>query len=153
MLKHVIKLLLILSLIFVVSCKGGSKKGSSNMVNNPSTADSPESKKGLPIIVFDKNFHDFGKLVNGEEVTYSFKFTNKGEGFLLISAANSSCGCTVTKFPTKPIAPGNSGTIDVSFDSEGRVGLNNKSVTIISNTQPNTTVLKIQATVVNPEDL
>jgi len=124
-----------------------------DVIMNPNTASGESDPDALPVIEFATDFHDFGKLMSGEKVTYSFKFTNKGKGLLLISKVSTSCGCTVSEFPKEPIKPGEGGTIDVSFDSEGRIGLQNKTITVFSNTQPPTNLLRIQASVVDVKDM
>jgi hypothetical protein len=65
---------------------------------------------------------------------------------------NSSCGCTVGKYPKTPIAPGKSDYVEASFDSSGRKGMQNKTITVLSNTQPNLTTLRIKAEIVRPEN-
>ena len=144
----------IISGIFV-SC--GSQNKSSDLpagvVTNPNSAEGVNDKNGLPVISFEKDFHDFGKLISGEQVTYSFKFKNTGKTLLIISNVSTSCGCTVSAFPKQPIKPGEGATIDVSFDSEGRHGLQSKTITVFTNTQPPTTTLRIQSKVVEPEDI
>lgn len=139
----------------MLSCNNSNKNDElpADVVNNPSSADNPDNKQSLPVITFEKDFHDFGKLISGEKVTYSFQFKNSGKSMLLISDVSSSCGCTVPNFPKQPIKPGESGTIDVSFDSEGRHGLQSKSITVFSNCQPPVTTLRIQSTVVEPENM
>lgn len=124
-----------------------------DVIMNPNTASGKVDPSALPVIEFETDFHDFGKLMAGEKVTYSFKFTNKGKGLLLISKVNTSCGCTVSEYPKEPVKPGERATIDVSFDSEGRIGLQNKTITVFSNTQPPTNLLRIQASVVDVKDL
>ncbi len=142
-------------MLILLSCNSSNKSGElpADVVNNPSSADNPDNKQNLPVITFEKDFHDFGKLISGEKVTYSFQFKNSGKSMLLISDVSSSCGCTVPNFPKQPIKPGESGTIDVSFDSEGRHGLQSKSITVFSNCQPPVTTLRIQSTVVEPENM
>lgn len=146
-------------LLFVVMFAGSScnrhSKGNlpADVIMNPNSASGVNDPDKLPVIEFDNDFHDFGKLMAGEKVTYSFKFTNKGKGLLLISKVSTSCGCTVSEYPREPIKPGEGGTIDVSFDSEGRIGLQNKSITVFSNTQPPTNLLRIQASVVDVKDM
>ena len=139
----------------LVSCssKSNSTDLPAGVVTNPNTAEGMPDKNALPVISFEKDFHDFGKLISGEQVTYSFKFTNTGKSLLVISSVSTSCGCTVSTFPRQPIKPGEGATIDVSFDSNGRHGLQSKSVTVFTNTQPPTTVLRIKASVVEPEDI
>ena len=101
-------------------------------------------------MIFEKEVHDFGEIVEGEKVSYSFKFTNTGKSDLIVSNASASCGCTVPHYPTDPIAPGEEGTIDVVFDSKNRPGKVDKKVTIIANTVPNTKVIKITGRVKSP---
>jgi hypothetical protein len=137
-----------------MSCgRHGKGELPADVIMNPNTASGKIDPNALPEIEFVTDFHDFGKLMSGEKVTYSFKFTNKGKGLLLISKVSTSCGCTVSEYPKDPIKPGEGGTIDVSFDSEGRMGLQNKTITVFSNTQPPTNLLRIQASVVDVKDL
>ncbi|MCB2222177.1 MAG: DUF1573 domain-containing protein [Bacteroidetes bacterium] len=131
------------------ACSGEQGKIPADVVKNPISA-SGDQQNDLPVIAFDKTEHDFGKLIQGEKVTYNFKFKNSGQSDLLISQVHSSCGCTVPDFPREPIKPGDTGLIKVTFDSAGRSGIQNKSVTIVSNCQPNKTVVRIKAKVINP---
>ena len=99
---------------------------------------------------FDKEKHDFGKGIQGEVVTFAFKFENIGQSDLLIATVSSSCGCTVTKYSKDPIAPGEMGSIQVTFNSSGRKGYQSKSVSIMANTQPSRTILKVEARIKEP---
>ncbi len=119
----------------------------SELIANPVTADSPVDTKNAPIIVFEKTEYDFGKVKEGEKVEHNFKFTNTGKSPLLIASATGSCGCTVPEFDKSPIAPGKSSEIKVNFNSEGRPGGIEKTVTLIANTIPGKTVIKITGTV------
>jgi hypothetical protein len=105
----------------------------------------------LPVISFDTDEHDFGRIIQGEVVTYAFKFQNTGKSDLLIASVGTSCGCTVSKYSREPVRPGEQGTVQVTFDSEGRKGVQNKTITVLSNAQPNRYLLYIKAKVVNPE--
>ncbi len=125
------------------------KKADASMISNPVTAsDTAINSKDAPSFTFEDNIHDFGKLVDGEIVTYKFKFKNTGNSPLLISNASASCGCTVPSYPKQPIAPGEEGAIDVQFNSSGKVGTFGKDVTIVANTIPNQTILAIKGVVV-----
>lgn len=123
---------------------------SSKLVMNDKTAGNSDSKTGSPEFSFEKELHDFGQLVDGERVSYSFKFTNSGDAPLIISSAKGSCGCTVPNWPKDPIAPGETGTIDVTFNSSGRSGKQNKAVTLMANTNPSRKVINITSQV-NPK--
>ena len=147
--------ILILTIIAVItlSCNNNNDHDGSlpsDIVNNPKSA-GEEDRKGVPSISFENNVHDFGRVIEGEKITYAFKFTNPGDGNLVITNVSSSCGCTVPEFTKDPVKPGEKGNIKVTFDSKNRRGFQNKTVTVVSNTQPNTTVLRIKAQVIEPE--
>ena len=102
----------------------------------------------LPEIVFEEEFHDFGEINEGLVAEHVFSFKNEGEGPLIISNAQGSCGCTVPVWPRQPIAPGATGEIKVSFNSTGRAGKQDKRVTLTTNAVPQTKVLNITSTVI-----
>ena len=142
--------ILVLALCFLTACNGNSGDGklSTDLVTSPKTAGKSDEKQA--IITFDKKEHDFGTLLQGEVVTYSFHFKNTGNAPLLISSVNSSCGCTVGSYPHEPIAPGKEGNIKVSYDSKSHFGMQNRTLTVMSNTMPAKTVLRIKAKVQTP---
>jgi uncharacterized protein YxeA len=141
----------IFTIFAIVSCQDMAKKVeddklSTDLVKSKKTSvKNIESAIGVPEFSFVEEEHDFGLLVDGEKVSYSFVFTNTGDAPLIISNAKGSCGCTVPNWPKDPIAPGKTGTIDVSFNSSGRKGIQNKAVTLTANTNPNRKVIKIKA--------
>ena len=85
-----------------------------------------------PQISVDKEVHDYGTIDQGANGTCEFKVTNTGDQPLIISNCKGSCGCTVPKCDTAPVAPGATTIVTVKYDSN-RVGPINKSVTISSN--------------------
>ncbi|MES2653646.1 MAG: DUF1573 domain-containing protein [Bacteroidota bacterium] len=94
------------------------------------------SAKDAPVIKFEEEIYDFGVITEGESVKYEFKFKNTGKTPLIISNATATCGCTVPEYPTKPIKPGKEGSIKVIFNSQGKVGIQDKVVSIVSNANP-----------------
>jgi Protein of unknown function (DUF1573) len=94
-----------------------------------------EIKDPTTVQIIDTTY-DFGKVTDGEIVTYNYRFVNTGKKPLIISSANASCGCTVPEKPEKPIEPGDTGIIKVKFDSNKRVGMAHKTVTVSSNAEP-----------------
>ncbi len=105
----------------------------------------------MPIISFDSMAYNMGMIPQGTLVEKKFRFTNTGGGDLLISDVRGSCGCTVGKdWPKKPLKPGESGEVTVTFNSEGRNGKQEKTVSVIANTAPPTTVLALTGEVVAP---
>ncbi|MCP4160773.1 MAG: DUF1573 domain-containing protein [Deltaproteobacteria bacterium] len=147
----------IISLIILSSCSGSKSsltedEISSDVVYNPNTADGQADTNLLPRIEFENDLHDFGRIIQGEIVSYSFKFKNTGKSDLVIATVSASCGCTVPKYPKTPLKPGEQGSIVVSFNSQGRKGFQHKKLAVISNTQPNHKIIEIKAMVYIPEE-
>ncbi len=101
----------------------------------------------FPKVKLDKEVHDFGTITEGDMVETEFVVTNAGEVDLIISDAKGSCGCTVPQPPKDPIKPGASAPIQVSFDSNGKPGAQEKTVTLMTNTENGHETFRIKATV------
>ena len=113
---------------------------------NPNNKSSIQKESSYAEITFDKVFHDFGMVNEGEIVKTIFKFTNTSENDLYIVDALGSCGCTVPKYPKNvPIKPGQTGEIEVNFDTNGRPDLQQKMVKVSANTVNGGQLLRIQA--------
>lgn len=90
--------------------------------------------QGTAEIKFDKTTYSFGSFKETEKVSCKFKFTNTGNGPLVIHQAIATCGCTVPKYPKEPIKPGESGEITVTYNGAGKFqGYFRKSITIRTN--------------------
>lgn len=108
----------------------------------------PKKPAGPPTsIAFEQMAHDFGTIKQNSENKHIFKFTNTGTNPLIIQDAKGSCGCTVPKYPKNPVAPGESGEIEVVYKPGTQQGNQTKTVTLTANTTPEQTVLKINAMV------
>ena len=105
------------------------------------------SDTGKARIVFREYEHSFGKVAEGEKVSYVFKFDNIGTADLVISSALTTCGCTVPEYDKKPIPPGGNGNMEVVFDTSGKVGMQTKTITVKSNAEKPVVLLKITAEV------
>lgn len=104
----------------------------------------------LPKITFaEKGIYDFGALTEGDTVEHVFAFTNTGEFPLIINNITASCGCTTPDWPHEPVLPGAKSSVRVRFNSRGKSGEQNKTITIFANTEPATTDLQFKA-MVNP---
>ena len=113
---------------------------------NPNNKSSIQKESNYAEITFDRVFHDFGMVSEGEIVKTIFKFTNTSENDLYIVDAMGSCGCTVPKYPKNvPIKPGGTGEIEVNFDTNGRPDLQQKMVKVSANTSTGGQLLRIQA--------
>ncbi|MEI6576102.1 MAG: DUF1573 domain-containing protein [Bacteroidota bacterium] len=146
--KSYLKACLIFIVLTAVSCSGRGKGDiPASVIDNPATASGKASGGDLPVIEFKTDLHDFGKVYEGETVSYGFVFKNVGKRDLVISNVATSCGCTVTDYPKDDIKAGVEKIINVSFKTEGKRGFQQKTITVTTNTIPNNKVLTIKAMV------
>jgi len=97
-------------------------------------------------ISFKETLIDFGTIENGVDGKRTFEFKNIGNAPLVFSRIFSSCGCTIPKKPEKPIQPGESGIIEVEYDTK-RTGLFQKAITVNSNAKTPNIILRIKGEV------
>lgn len=118
-------------------------------VHIPVSADgmSQKEKDKLPVIEFERTSYDFGEVVQGEKLSYTFKFKNTGKSNLIIFSSEATCGCTTSMPPKAPIRPGETGEIKVVFDSSSQKGKVVKRILVGANTYPAETILTITANV------
>lgn len=147
MIKRTFGMLAVAALVLSTSCK---KENASEKIDETNvekvTAENAVNGK-LPIVKFDKMEHDFGAIKEGDKVETVFKISNEGEADLIIINAQGSCGCTVPEWPKDPIKPGTSADMKVTFDSKGKPGQQEKSVTLTTNTKEGSEKVTIRATV------
>lgn len=147
-----IKAMLFLFLLgMLVACENDGQKLSTDLVNISKSAENPSNK--APEITFDKVEYDFGRILQGEVVSYTFHFTNTGNAPLIITSVDKSCGCTASDYPVEPIAPGEGGDIKITYDSKGHFGFQTKTVTVNANTVPSRSTLRFKAEVRTPDQL
>jgi len=148
------KIIFLISAVTLFSCgsKNENSKIDGEIVNFSETANGSVDKDKLPVIKFAEGTYGFGKIIQGEKVSHTFTFTNEGKTNLIITSAKGSCGCTIAEPTKEPIAPGGKGVIDVVFDSNGKAGMINKSVSVLTNCEPNTVFITITGNVIVPDD-
>jgi hypothetical protein len=108
-----------------------------------------------PKIEFEKKLFDFGVISQGDTIFHTFTFKNNGTAPLSILSAVGSCGCTVASYSKTAVAPGENGKVDVKFNSAGKLGGQNKTVTLITNDlSARQVILTLRGSVlsVKPED-
>lgn len=86
-----------------------------------------------PLLVVEQLNYDFGEIVQGAEVSHTFRFQNAGDQLLEISRLRSSCGCTAALLTTSRLAPGAMGELQLIFNSQGFRGEVQKMVTFETN--------------------
>ena len=109
-----------------------------------------QAQEKVATIDFKEDTIDYGTIEKGSDGVRVFEFTNNGNAPLVISKVSSSCGCTIPKKPEEPILPGMTGEIQVKYDTK-RVGPIRKAITVISNADKPTVILKIKGEVTTPE--
>jgi len=137
----------------LASCGENAQEETLNtdIIDNPISAESSaEDEDKRPFFEFVEEIKEFGTITQGETVSMTFRFRNVGQSNLIISSAQGSCGCTVPEWPKEPIKPGEEGKINIIFNSTGKQGLQNKTITLIANTIPNTKVIAIKGEVLVP---
>ncbi len=144
------KLLLLLSVVcfttMAADAKDKHKKKASNeqALQINSSTDLPATNGAAPTpatttlkaddMAFGDLTHDFGTVLEGPDATCKFSFVNNGKEPIIIQKAQASCGCTVPTYSKEPIAPGQTGTIDVAFHTAGKpAGAFNKTITVTAN--------------------
>lgn len=148
--KNIIKTTAPFLILALLSCSNKQNKSKlpTDVINIGATADSSNlTNENAPELTFIETEHNFGKIIDGEQVTYAFKFTNTGKSDLLIASAAASCGCTVPQYPKTLIAPNTTESITVKFDSKGKVGVFEKTITIVCNTNQREHTLTISGEV------
>ena len=102
-------------------------------------------------IKFEVKTIDYGEVEFESDGKRVFKFKNVGTAPLIFKRISSSCGCTIPKKPEKPIEPGDSGEIEVEYDTK-RVGIFMKAISVVSNSKNSSIVLRIKGEVLEEED-
>lgn len=140
-------LLLLLSITLIFSCSNGTSAKNDKKL----PFDEEIDKNSKARIHIEEKLHDFGKITEGKKVMHNFVVKNVGKDLLKINKVRASCGCTAVVPKKNELKEGESTTINVEFDSEGRLGKQKKSVYIYSN-DPTNSKIKIQFKVfVNPK--
>jgi len=97
-------------------------------------------------IVFAATTHDYGTIVQSSDGSCVFAFTNKGKAPIVLNDVKASCGCTVPEWTRTPVAPGEKGSIKVTYNTNN-IGAFTKSITVNSNAVNSPQVLIIKGTV------
>lgn len=101
-------------------------------------------------IEFKTEVIDYGEIAKGSDGLRTFEFTNTGNAPLVVTKVISSCGCTIPKKPEEPIAPGDTGIIEVKYNTQ-KVGPIRRTITVLSNADEPTKALKIKGKVLAAE--
>ncbi|AIG29444.1 hypothetical protein IA01_02695 [Flavobacterium psychrophilum] len=162
MTKNIINFVAVMSLLSTISCK--EKADDSSIVLDANNMVVAQYQSGNTVVVPKKNMKsgeyskieiensdfDFGEIMQGDKVSHIFKFKNVGKGDLVILEAKASCGCTVPEWTKTPIKSGESGEVNVIFNSQGKIGQQQKTVTLTTNTEAGNEIIHFKANI-NPK--
>lgn len=123
-------------MLAVVSCQENDTKTKEPVTAGSASVTQPaRDSSQFTSIEWTQTHKNFGKITEGQKVEVAFHFKNTGNKPLVIERVQPSCGCTVAETPKEPIAPGAEGVIKGAFDSNGRVGMQHKSIYVETNTK------------------
>ncbi|WP_276498293.1 DUF1573 domain-containing protein [Pontibacter litorisediminis] len=108
-----------------------------NVVATAADGGEAATAENAAVMTFAETEYDFGTIKQGETIEHTFEFTNTGSTPLVIESATATCGCTVPEWTKTPVAPGEKGKVAVKFNSTGKMGQQQPTVTIRANTEPN----------------
>jgi Protein of unknown function (DUF1573). len=134
----------------------GNKGTTVTPATTPAATAAPTEEKPegpLPTLQYETMDHDFGTINEGQKVSYTYKIKNTGQAPLIIQSAQPSCGCTVPDWSREPIPVGGTGFVKAEFDSNGKPGVNNKTITVTANTWPKVSTIRFKAMVTPKADI
>jgi len=138
--------LVILAIAFSVfiACENKQRSDAQTIEDNRKALEPTKNK--FPVMEIDSSMVDLGTIMQGDTIMHVYNFKNTGNMPLVVSNVNASCGCTTPSYSKEPVAPGERGFITVKFNSKGKEGKMNKTVTAFANTKPadNTVSFKIE---------
>ena len=111
----------------------------------PTELDKNDTK--VAILKFKTEIVDYGTITQNSDGIRLFTFTNTGNAPLLITKVKTTCGCTVPSYSKAPIMPGESGELNIKYDTK-RLGTFTKTVTVMSNSEGGNKILKIKGNIV-----
>lgn len=135
--KRFYTLLFLLAVMWLTACRNHKNPYENNLHLQPSYLAQIDIQNYTTIEWLD-TLKDFGTIREGDSVQLAFRFRNTGKKPLFLSNVKTSCGCTVTSFPEKPLFPGDEGVLTATFNSSGHPGATRKSIMATSNTNNGT---------------
>jgi len=132
-------------LILTIACNNDNPANKINEENLEKAKQKRADLNKFPVMEFETREIDFGTHNEGDILDTVFTFKNTGDAPLIITKIKTSCGCTTPYWPKKPIKPGESEEIKVSFNTNNKPGKQTKTITIHTNTKNLTEVIKIKS--------
>ncbi|MES2431482.1 MAG: DUF1573 domain-containing protein [Bacteroidota bacterium] len=138
----------LLATIIILSCNVHRK----DKIADDQAAQMEKASKDTTTVELIDSVYNFGTVTDGEKVEYNFRFKNTGTKPLVVDKTQPGCGCTVAKKPEKPVLPGEIGFIKIIFNSEYKIGHNEKTIEVTANTKPDFPTLTITGEVIKKKE-
>ncbi|WP_299526372.1 DUF1573 domain-containing protein [Winogradskyella sp.] len=101
----------------------------------------------VAVIAFETEVIDYGTIEQNSNGTKIFAFANTGDAPLLITKVKTSCGCTVPSYSKDPILPGQSGELEIKYNTK-KLGAFTKTIIVMSNAEGGNKILKIKGNII-----
>lgn len=99
-------------------------------------------------LVFEPDTWDFGTIRESDgRVSHTFTGVNRGDKPLVILDVVTSCGCTAPEFSRRPVTPGGTTQITVTYDPTNRPGTFTKELWIYSDERKKVASITVQGNV------
>lgn len=92
--------------------------------------------------------HQFSDTHEGEILKHTYFITNKGDAPLIIHEYKVACPCTKLMLPKKPILPGDTFKLILSFETKGKYYLQDRVITLKTNAKKKTHKLRFKVFVI-----
>lgn len=80
--------------------------------------------------LFVQTYYDFGEVKKGDTVSYVFNFRNNTDGPLSVVDVVTQCGCTTSREKFVPVYPGDTGEVEVTFNTSDKSGFQRKTINV-----------------------
>lgn len=89
----------------------------------------PSAKKGS--LEFAKTTYDFGTITDSHApVVHEYDFINVTDQPVAVLSVTTGCGCTRPEYPIKPVEPGKTGKIKITFLPKGQRGTIDRHINV-----------------------
>ena len=138
------KIAYLLAIPVIMGCSGHNGSLPSDQVEQEAIA---LDSIGQAVITFSELSHDFGTILEGENVVCYFDYENTGESDLILLSVDATCGCTTPDWSREPVKAGEKKSLKIIFDATGRSGAQRKVITVLSNASNVVVKLTIKANI------
>ncbi len=106
------------------------------------------SSSAQPAMKLSQLEHNFGRIdPKADPVSHTFEIHNTGDQPLVILRVDTACRCTTATYSKRPIAPGASSQIVITYNPKGQKETFLKAIQIFTNEPTKRQIISIQGNV------